>query len=553
MDNRTDHFKEGLLLTAIVCPFLFWLSRYINLDFWYDEVFTLKNFIFVSIPKTATDYSFPNNHIFFNLINNMYLKSIGVDNLYSLMDWPWRIRLLPLAYTLFTLAYLYLIGIKFFNNFIAKMSLILLVSTVPFYNFALQVRGYGLSTLLLCMLLYHLWSFEERLRICDAILVVLSAALSLYTIPLNLYALMGIMAIYLLLGAGKWRFRLGSERSETAADESEGIAPRQNFYGEHRHFVIVLLIGIGIVLAFLLYLPVIDQVLHNRFVESHGLFHVPILLEILPKVAYYFMSGRYLIILAFILGCFAYVVYSGEREPRIIRKAVCCSIILLLPFLFSFVRGDRPFLRVFVNLVPVFALLMSVGIYFLQSSIPVLRRRALLITIIAIIYCNVAFAAAIRNIERRIQSDLEMGNQSQDIYYNYYQTHYHPLKLARDISEHDEIGPEPWEGLFLYHYDQAAMPNYLRKFAIGFTADRGRLESLLKTRKQVYVITALPTEFESMVADKYPDVERGIAATKTEKSWNTKHTNNNRITRIKQKMKPRGSRGKKGTRGEQDL
>jgi hypothetical protein len=506
MANSKDSVTEGLLLTAIVCPFLIWLSRYINLDFWYDEVFTLRNFVFVSVMNTATDYSFPNNHIFFNLINNMYLKFIGVNDLYALLEGSWRIRLLQLLYTLVTLTYLYLIGIRFFNKFIARMSLIILVSTVPFYNFSLQLRGYGLSMMLLCMMLYHVWSFEKNLRHIDALMIALFATLSLYTIPLNLYFLMAIMAAYFVFGVGRRRGGLIGKEQENGPGENEGTGLYRNIIDKRRHLVIVLLIGIGMALAFLLYLPVIGQVLNNRFVESHGLFHAPVLFAILPKVLYYFISGRYLIILAFILGCVAYAAYGDKKEPQIIYRALCCSIILLLPFLFSFVRGDRPFLRVFVNLAPVFALLISIGVYFLQSSIPVLRRRPVLITVIAIIYCNITFAAAIRNIDRRIQLDLETGGQSQDIYYNYYQSHYHPLKLAREIAENDDLGLKPWENLVLFAHDEA-MPYYLDKFAIGFTVDRDKLGSMLASEGRVYVVAAHPARFEKMVAEKYPNVE----------------------------------------------
>ena len=505
-DKRTYPFKERILMAAIIFSFLFWLSRYMNIDFWYDEVFSLHNYVFTSLKTTATDYSFPNNHIFFNLIANVYLKIIGVKSLLNLMDRPYGIRLLTLGYTLVTLYYLYLIGKKFFNEFVANLSLIILVSTVPYYNFALQVRGYGLSIMLLCMLLYHLWNFEKHAGLIDGLMVVFSTALCLYTIPLNLYFMLGICLFYFGAGTKTWGARLRASKLGGASEGSEGCAPRRDFYRENVYLVIVFLVGIGMTLAFLLYLPVIDEAVHNRFVESHGLFYLPTLVETLPETLYYFMSERYLIIPIFILGWILYVKFHKEEDLELKRKAACCLVLFLVPFFLSFIRADRPFLRVFVNLAPLFALLVSISMHFLVASIPALRSKKFLVTIVMILYCNITFALSMNKISRHTMSDIEAGLKSQHLYYNYYQAHYYPLKLAGDFSRNYELGQRPWKELVLYDCDEVAMPFYLRKFGVGFSG-RKELRSSLTSQKRLYVITAFPNNFEKMIMEEYPQVE----------------------------------------------
>ena len=505
-DKQKYPLKEPALIIAIILPFLFWLLRYINIDFWYDEIFTLHNYAFTSLGKTVTDYSFPNNHIFFNLINNIYLKSIGASDVFDLMDMPFRIRLLPFAYTMGTLFYLYLIGKKFFNEFIANLSLIILVTTIPFYNFALQVRGYGLSIMLLCMMLYHLWSFEKSVGFFDGLLVVFSTAFCLYTIPSNLYFILGAALFYGSLEAKKWGLIFGAKKSGDAAKGSAGGNQEKSFFSENRYLTITCLLGTGIILAILMYLPVIDKVLHNRFVESHGLFYPPTLVEILPRVFCYFISERYLLVLMCILGWIMYIRNHKEKDPELIHKALCCSVLFLLPFLLSFIRGDRPFLRVFLNLVPLFALLISIGVHFLISSIPVLRSRRYLITVLMILYCNVAFGLSLNDIGKRIGSDIVAGRKSQDMYYNYYQAHYNPLKLARDFARGYEAGDESGIKPVLYEYDQVAMSFYLEKFGIGFFGPDA-LKSIMTSQRRVDVITAFPNEFEKLIAEEYPQFE----------------------------------------------
>ena len=151
MKSKQPAFEIAICCVSILA-FAVWLGKYINLDFWYDELITLQYFVFVPVQKIVTDYSVPNNHIFFNILNHLFMGVLGVANLPALMDHPFWIRSLMAFYTAVTLIYLYRIGVRFYNRTVAVAAVIILLTTLPFYNFAVQVRGYSLSMALATML-----------------------------------------------------------------------------------------------------------------------------------------------------------------------------------------------------------------------------------------------------------------------------------------------------------------------------------------------------------------------------------------------------------------
>lgn len=500
---RKNSFMEGGITVVILIPFFFWLCRYVSLDFWFDEVFTLKHFVFVPLTQTVTDYSYPNNHIFFNLISNVYLRLIGVRDIYSLMECPGAIRLLPLLYTMVTSAYVYLIGRRFFNKSVANLFLLFLLTTVPYYNFALQVRGYSLSIMLLSMMVYHLWNFERKCDILDALLIVFFSGLALYTIPLNLYFILSVAIFYLLVPVvGRIRKRgVKSPNPEVEKPQKSTLSGESS--GTDEYFFIVILIGTGIALAVLLYYPVVGRVVQNPFVESSGLFCWETLSRKMPTALYYFISSRYLLLPAVVLGLFYLVSHRksgmGGNEEFLLRTKFCAAL-TLTPFILSFVRGDRPYLRVFVNLTLPFSLFVGLCVHSLLESIPPLRSKTLWITAAMFLYCNLVFALGVMRIEKRLMRDIETGHKSQNIYYNYYQAHYHPLLLLRNFKQRYETDSVP---LVVYEFDEVALPEYLRKFDIK-ARDRNALDEILQTEARVFVITAFPDRFRRMIARRYP-------------------------------------------------
>ena len=72
-----------------VIPFAVLLCRYVNLDFYYDELYTLIHYVFVPLKKTVAEYHDANNHYLSNIFNNIYLQVLGVKDVYSLMDYPY--------------------------------------------------------------------------------------------------------------------------------------------------------------------------------------------------------------------------------------------------------------------------------------------------------------------------------------------------------------------------------------------------------------------------------------------------------------------------------
>ena len=51
----------------------------LGLDFFYDEVWSLTNYVFVSPWATVSQLPVPNNHIFWNLLVNFWTKLFGLD------------------------------------------------------------------------------------------------------------------------------------------------------------------------------------------------------------------------------------------------------------------------------------------------------------------------------------------------------------------------------------------------------------------------------------------------------------------------------------------
>jgi hypothetical protein len=151
----------ALIACACAIPWPSYVAfEYINLDFWRDEMYSLQHFVFVPITTIVTDYHIPNNHVFANLLNHIFLYTLNLEYT-DLLRYPWKIRILMFLYTIITFVYVYRTGRDFFHPLAGVLSVMILGSTLPFLNFAVQVRGYSPSIMLSAISIYHIIRYHK--------------------------------------------------------------------------------------------------------------------------------------------------------------------------------------------------------------------------------------------------------------------------------------------------------------------------------------------------------------------------------------------------------
>jgi hypothetical protein len=492
----------GVVLLAL--PFLFWvLRRGITLDFWYDEVYTLDHFIFVPLYKTVSDYSQPNNHILFNLLSNVYVSILGLRDTYAAMDSPWVLRLLPLFWAAGTLGFAFQAARRCGGAAAGYLAVIVLATTVPFFNFSAQVRGYSLSMLLLTAMVYFLFRWEQDGRTAHAAAASAAGALALYTIPSNLYFLLSVGAFYVaaavVRAAGGARRRVPGERGTTShvAEDARpaGFVRRL----ANRYLVAAVLMAWSLAGAVVLYLPVLRQVLSTDALRAGGGFDAATLARVMPRMFQYLASGRFVLLLLPVAAGFAGIFGRRVGDGVLCWRWLFCLTVLVLPFLWSSIRGDRPPDRVFVNLAPVFALFVAISARITFGVLQARRNLALGAIAAAALYCYAAFGLALRDIDRHLLADVEQGRRSQDAFYAYYQAYYGPSRVMKDLLARHAVQPAP---IYMCEYgDQVAMFRYMQKTRLPYLPAYDPAQIEVGPDGLAYVVTAWPQKYQRQIAE----------------------------------------------------
>lgn len=431
---------------------------YLWFDFWNDELYTLRYFALRPFSVLLADYHVPNNHIFFNLLTRLYLLAAGETDFYALLDHPARLRLLPLGYALLSLAALYRTGRSFFSTGVALVAVLILATTLPYLNFALQIRGYGLSTLLLLLLLLSSWHYEQRPGWPIGSGIALTAALLMYTMPSNVYFLISLGAFW----AG--RVLAGGQARRPALQIG-----------------LWMLLGLG--LSLLAYLPVFDQVFRNPYV-SYEAFRLDLLRYYVPGVALDFLAGRWPLLLLALAG----LVLARAAWRPYLSRIVLLLCLFALPFLIAYVLGNPAPKRVFLPLAPVLALMLAIGIAALRSRLPDKPWLGGLLFLLLGAYCAAAAVQARGQAEDRLLEDIKTGGRSQDLTHQYYSAHYRPLEEVGKFAK--QYGREG-QAVSIIGCEPHGIRYYLEKEGIAFDPD-GRVDSLLLVHDTVYVFSSRP-------------------------------------------------------------
>lgn len=461
-NNRWVNYIGEAVALVFTGLFVLALQPHLTVDFWYDEVMSLEEFILVPISKTLTDYPAPNNHIFFNLLMNLWCKLWGINTFAQAANAVFIVRLLPLFFTLTTVLFVYLTGKKYFNKGTAFISIIILLTTIPFFNFAAQVRGYGLSIMLCSILLYCALGFYSKPKVRYGVVVAVLAAFLLFTIPSNLYAVLSALVV------------LGFIFISQSYKYHVRIAIRFNA----AKLMGCLLLGIA--LGVLLYLPVARQVVNNEYVKSEGLFRWEIWND---AGLFYKLLYNWEIWIAILLAV-GVVLAVCQKKTR--NNLLPFIGLLFFPFFIAFVQGANPFDRTFLWVIPVFALTLGsiVASIFTIKSKPILSVTVKIIaSLLLLMQITSVWLYEIYTSKLYAYYFFDKEIKTQTIKHNYYLAFYHPHQRLGDFKQKYYADSIP---VFLHEVDKYAMHGYLPIHGINWEPNTDKIAAV----DRYFIITA---------------------------------------------------------------
>jgi MFS family permease len=437
--------KEHWQILIVLIPFVVWNAGQLNRDLWYDEVVDLDEFALTDVTHTVSEYAglHGNHHTLFNLVNNLYTRLIGVRELNQLTDRPWLLRILQFAIGFLSIGFTYAAGKRFFYKNTGFLAGLILVTSVPFLNFSLQLRGYSISMALVPVILYLVWGYEEGLAKRSLVLLVMVLALFLYTMPSNSYLVLSLGVVY------AWRW----------------VRKRKK-----PHLMILIAIGLSLGLFILAYSPLMDEFLKGKFGASSPASRSASLTVLLPAVFAHILSFRYLLLIPFLLGLMPFYrsgMKGGKTSKQVSVRLYELGILFLLPFFISFLRQDAPFQRTFVHLAPIWSLLFAAGIARLFKKMQWKPKYTRALTAVILFYCVGTLAYSNTHIQRRLYSDLSRGVREQDIFYTYYlSSYYRPSGVIESFASLYRDQPAPI--IMADEADRMALDHYLAKNGLGY-------------------------------------------------------------------------------------
>lgn len=477
---KKENVIGGILLFIALIIYTVMQWQPLHADIWNDEMYTLKHFVLVYFKETVTDYHVPNNHVFFSIVEKCFLKIFHQKDLLLLLDKPWIARLSGLLCSYATIIYVYAFGKKYYSLPVAIFGVILLLSTVPFFNFALQIRGYSLCMMFAAMITYYVFGYLHTGGKHLMFVIGLLIALMIYTIPSNLYFALPF-ALFCGIAA-----LIGASRKDG----------QRNFFGRlftcQWSFIGYAVIG-GVLLSLLLYAPVLHAVFFNPYVSPTAPFNKWVLTDVIPEVYESMTSYRYFLFLLLIPS----FLWIRNRNDRMLIGLLL--FVMTVPFIMSFLRGDWTPTRVYSYMAPLFVIL---SMPFLQQIFIRMKQRWQPVLFIAAttLYCIFCFQKVMAKIDKKLYHNLYVGDMDMGLYYNYFAMHYAPYGETKNFADHYN---HPGAVLVLKDSEPHDMPYYLDRFKLKYyPADS--LDTLMKTQDTVYVITRFPYNISDEVLINHP-------------------------------------------------
>ncbi|MBX9792193.1 MAG: hypothetical protein K2Y37_24995 [Pirellulales bacterium] len=402
------------------------LAQRLPLDLWYDEVYTLVHFVHRPWTEIVTDYSAPNNHIAYSL----FLRP-----LWLLGAQPLELRLVSYALAVATLALVFALGLRMAGRNVAVLATALLGLSQMYLSHAIQVRGYGLSMLLVLALAnLAAAAWHATIGRWRPVGIVLCSATSLYTIPTNLLFIVPVALWGVWLA---WR-RHGRQRAGIEAG----------------------LWGGGLLLGAALYLPVLEQLrAHSAGAPRPSPWGT---LQLAGDVLWGAGHDAWPLAPLFLIGLAGSIV-AWRRGLAPLRLNLISFVALagVGSLAIAWALGISPFVRNFCPLLPV----LAIGAAWLvdESLVAAVRwarrcpgesstRRV----VVGLLVCAAVFVPQLLTYPARLTAVRDIQGAVQDGYFNYYAANFEPARAASIVA--GQVRDEP---NFQVAYDDAEYYNLI--------------------------------------------------------------------------------------------
>jgi len=497
-----EDLTDGGIYLILSLPFLYLLfTQRLFLDFWLDELMSTVRHIKPSVSEAVLSYPAPNNHIFSNFVSAIYVQIIGRQELHEILEKPFLLRLPYLMAGFSTILVTGFGAKKHINRTSGYIAVILLCTTIPYLNFVVQVRGYSFSILFFSLIILLSLNYRKYPTRWNGAGIVIFTCLLIYTIPSNIYAISAIYAYYFVVTI----FQLFSMRR--CQDKKEF---KELIYGDLT--VLWLLTG-GIILSVLLYLPLIPKMMGDSYMESSGLFSGNVFQGTFQQIFLHLISNRWVIMIPAVIGIILYAVKFSKKENRIINHLLGIALFsMVIPFVASFSRGDYPFERIFLVLLPAFVLLMTLGISeiytFLRDKLSQLSISPGVLVVLVFFVSNLVFFQTFSINKGQIKQNLEYQKfdyvQYSDnrMWASHFLDYYQVLPLVNVIEEASSPGR-----IFLDNDNIRygwVVTTYLDAFGINFR-NYSEIDNFAK--RDYIVVTSYPDNSIAKTKNSYPDSE----------------------------------------------
>ena len=348
--SRLSRQSVFWFIAAVIYPLSYGVNH-LKRELWFDEAYTVGNFASQPMREIITSYPVPNNHIFFTLLLRPF---------WLFMQTEASMRMLSLLCMLGTLLVAYRLLLTHFGLLEAICGTMCLGCNRVFLNYAMQLRGYTVSMLLMVLLLECLFSrqsIEGRKR---RVRIIIIGALFVWTIPTNLLFLISSGLIDAALTGRE-------SRSAIRGLKAGGI------------WAIAWIAGV------MLYFPVWDQV---RLAAAGIPFQFPVWLHLAQGFVADVVHGQW-----WLLPCLWFWPgdsrSSGMQFRRLTLPVVSLGL-LVLPLLLTACCQLSPFARNFVPAVPGLCLLIGASVATMvrtayRACIPECNHQIQMLTAAAVI------------------------------------------------------------------------------------------------------------------------------------------------------------------------